>query len=313
MLPRPWFLLVALAFGVAVDAGNRCKRHINCYYGGNSSSFVPGTYETNGVLNSCVKGEKAGLCYGMECVYGRRAASECPGRCGTFDVRCVCVTQEYARNENQKTKDTIIVVGWVFFGLMFVVPAVGVGLLHCCCRQHRPSSIHGQQGGGPQPINQLQPAWKAPQRLQPTAPQMAAQQPTAPTQLSVTVPPGMVPGQQINVSNPAQPGSMVAAVIPPGISEGMSFIVQCQAPAPAQAFPVGGVAPGYNPHGPQHAVGMNSGRCPCCAHDPWCCGKFGFVYIPAVVMCLIAIGCLAGGYDFDVGRFWNGCESGPVG
>ena len=307
MLPRSW-LLVALALGVAVDVGSACGRAIKCYYRGmegNHSVLVPGTYRTNGVLNSCVEGEYAGVCQGMECVYGTRTYSECP-KCGEPVVRCVCVTQEYVLNKNQKTKDTTIVVGWVFFGLMFVVPAVGAGVLHCCCRQDQPPPIHGQKGGeGPVPINQV-----AQQLPQPTAPPMAAHPPPAPTQLpvTVTVPPGMVPGQQITVSNPAQPGSVFAVVIPPGISEGMSFMVQC--PAPAQAFPpAGGAVPGYNPpHGPQHAAGMNSGGgCECCNSTR--CRKICLVYIPAFVMFLVAFGCLIHGYTFDLDRFWDGCPN----
>ena len=98
--------------------------------------------------------------------------------------------------------------------------------------------------------------------------------------------------------------------IPPGVAEGMSFMVQC--PAPVQAPPVGVAAPGINP---QYAATARQtcGCCQCCAHDPWCCGKFGFIYIPAVVLCLIAIGCLAGGYNFDLHRFWNGCPSKEMG
>ena len=143
------WLVVALAFAVTVDArGNKCRRNIKCYY--HNASLVPGTYETNGVVNSCVKGPKDDLCYDMKCVYGSKADTDdpsgrgkCPSYCGDFDVLCECVTQEYAINENQKTKDTIITIGWIFFGLMFVVPAIGVGLLNCCCAQHRPGGSRG--------------------------------------------------------------------------------------------------------------------------------------------------------------------------
>jgi hypothetical protein len=327
-------LIAAFVLGAVAtaEARNDCKKSILCYFTdpvGVKNSTVgtsePGTYRPG----SCTKSiGRLGYCSALGCVYGRDSVKGCPG-CGFYGaVECKCVTQQKAYDmvrapphmpahsilllllpladsrlrpthriaaplaQNATKAKIIQIIGWVFLALLLLWPCTcGLCLLKC-----------GQQSVRNQAASQA------------IAASAAAQQPLA---MSVTVPPGMLPGQQLTVAMPG--GGMVAVAIPPGAAPGSSFIVQgiaSAAPAPPtysnnnnnaatqsiNQFSSGGGATVQ--HGAPR-FGPGSGRQDqCCGNNEQCCSpgmmKMWIFGVPCLVFLMVAIGCIAGGYNLCV-------------
>lgn len=275
---------------------------IDCYFSVNETAGVDkaevsprGTYKPGSATQCVGRGPGTHKCGDIDCLYGQDSVEKCPHACGDFQIMCRCVTQEVQRAENQKIKDTILVVGFVFLGLTFVLPLVGYAILQCCkskCEQ--PAAV---RPGGVQ-MQHL------PHMAQAAAPQMQ--------QLSVTVPPGLGGGSVLHVASPG--GAMVQVTVPPGVGPGQAFIVQVPAQA-ASAAPPPLAQPGLAPQqgfGEVGRKGVPEGRCERCQCCTYRNARCMVTAIPAVVAGAIAIGCLAGGANFDLDQYWNGCGGGKI-
>ena len=204
-----WFFALCLAHTVSARQRRECDVRIKCWYmdpnsprmihnkttgqgGPGTPGFnAPGTYDPNKA--SCWDGK----CPEFDCLYGRDSVESCPDLCGTHEILCECVAQDYARKKNKEKKDVIIGVGWAFFVFMIFVPLVGWRIAQCM-RQNRERNAQQQQA-------QLQ-----------MVQQMGAM--AAPQSLSVTVPAGMGPGQALQVANPAAGGALIQLTVPIGVT-----------------------------------------------------------------------------------------------
>ena len=200
----------------------------------------------------------------------------------------MCVSQEKAYDENVKTAKVIKIVGWVFLGLMIVYLPIGLFIASYCMKSCEQARARQNQ-------------------------YMAQQAQTE--SVSVTVPAGMSAGQTLQVVMPS--GAMMAAAIPLGSMPGSTFIVQGKvAPQAPPTMPQPGLVGSggsstVQPMMPQQTYQpvnlAGSPRQSCCCEGKM--PKLWIAVLPTCVFALVAIGCIAGGYDYNLHGWWNGCKS----
>eukprot|EP00937_MAST-01D_sp_MAST-1D-sp2_P005123 g5123.t1 len=197
----------------------------NVTYGEDDLS-PPGSYVAAGELGACsdVKCRQQQF----KCLYGQDNApsNRCPaGDCGTHNILCKCLSLDTVIHENDEYKKTMLTLGVIFIPVYLAI----ISCLYCCLLRVRRARAENRIA------------------LQQNQQRLASMPQPQITTIAVTVPPGMAPGQLLNVAHPQMPGATVQATIPMGMAPGSTFHIQVAVPAGAAAS---AAPPMMNPSAP---------------------------------------------------------------